>query len=198
MRILQKKYFGWKTILIILGFLLFLIYQATSGKPTPYDYFTRLSVAFLQGKYFLESNPPWLNELIPISNGKFAVVYSPGPAIAMLPFVLVFGRSFEQQFLSQIMGVIAAYVWGLIVYKKTNSKISSLWMFIVAGLGNIAWYMSSNGSVWNLGQISAYLFTSLAIYEALNNKRPFLLQILVGMAFLSRPHTIFIIPVILY
>ena len=187
-----------RKILLALSVVAFVIYLLTSAGATPYNYFIRLSAAFLHGKYYLETNPPWLNELVPIAAGKFAVVYPPAPAIVAIPFVLVFGTNFQQQILSQLMGVLAAFTWSVIAYQKSKNKITSVWVFLLAALGNIVWYMSSSGSVWYLGQVSAYLFLTLTIYESLNKKRPLILALFFGLAFLSRLQTVLTVPLIFY
>jgi hypothetical protein len=193
-----KQKTSWHLVLFLLAIVIFIIYWATSGGATPYNYFTRLAIAFLHGKYYLDINPPWLNELIPIANGKFAVVYPPAPAIISIPFVLIFGTNFEQQILSQIMGALATFVWGVIAYNKSRKKIVSFWVFLLVGLGNIIWYLSSNGSVWYTGQVSGFLFLSLSIYESLNKRRLPLTILYFSLAFLSRLQVILAIPIILY
>jgi hypothetical protein len=187
-----------RKILLFLAIAVFIIYRVTSGGTTPYNYFTRLADAFLQGKYYLDTSPSWLNELVPIGNGKFAVVYPPAPAVVSIPFVLIFGIEFEQQTLSQIMGALASFVWGLIAYKKSGKKITSFWVFLLASFGNIVWFLSGNGSVWYTGQISAFLFLTLTIYESLNKKRLPLLILFFGLAFLSRLQVVLVLPLILY
>lgn len=176
----------------------FLIYLATSAGQTPYDYFTRLADAFLQGKYYLTQNPPWLNELIPIGTNKFAVVYPPGPAIIAMPFVFILKQIFQQQILAHLMGALAAFVWALISYKKTSNKVFSVWIFLLVAFGNILWFLASTGSVWYLGQVSAFCFLSLAIYESLNKKRWYLVVLYFGFAFLSRIQTVMALPLILH
>lgn len=193
-----KAKIQWNTVLIILGIITFGLYLLTSAGQTPYDYFIRLADSFLHGKYYLSTNEPWLNELIPIANNKFAVVYPPTPAIIALPFVAIFGVDFEQQILSGLMGSLAAYLWGLITYQQTKNKVSSLWIFILAAFGNIMWYLSATGSVWYLGQVSGFLFLTLTIYESLNKKRPWLVPIYFGLAILSRIQLALSFPIILY
>lgn len=193
-----KQKVSWHSILFLLSATVFLIYVGTSVGATPYNYFIRLADAFLHGKYYLDTNPAWLNELVPIANGKFAVVYPPAPAIIAIPFILIFGTNFQQQFLSQIMGAVAAFVWGEIAFQKSKSKFTSFWVFLIAALGNITWFMSSDGSVWYLGQISAYLFLTLTIRESLNKKRPLLTSIYFGLSVFSRLQTVLVLPLILY
>lgn len=115
-----------------------------------------------------------------------------------IPFVLIFGTNFQQQILSQIMGAFAAFVWGAIAYQKSKNRLTSLWVFLLAGLGNIAWFLASNGSVWYTGQISAFLFLTLTIYESLNRKNLFLLILFFGMSFLSRLQVVLAFPLIVY
>lgn len=193
-----KQKTSWHLILFFLAIAIFIVYWTTSGGATPYNYFTRLADAFLHGKYYLDINPPWLNELIPIANAKYAVVYPPAPALVSIPFVIIFGNYFQQQTLSQIMGAVAAFVWGVIAYKKSGKKIISLWIFLLAGLGNIVWFMSGNGSAWYIGQVSGFLFMTLTIYESINKKRLPLLILYFGLAFFSRLQIVLALPLILY
>ena len=69
---------------------------------------------------------------------------------------------------------------------------------MVASLGNIIWFLASNGSVVYLGQISAYLFLTLTIYESLNKKRLPLLIFYFSFAFLSRLQVGLALPFIIY
>lgn len=193
-----KKNIPWTLILILLGLTAFSLYWLTSAGSTPYDYFIRLAGSFLHGKYYLTTNEPWLNELIPIGLNKFAVVYPPAPAIVAIPFVAVFGSNFDQQILSSLMGALGALIWGLIAYQKSKNRLVSIWIFLLSAFGNIVWYMASNGSVWYLGQVSAYLFLTLTIYESLNRKRIWLVALYLGFAVLSRLQIVLAFPFILF
>ncbi len=183
---------------IILFSFAFLIYLITSGGETPYNYFTRLGHSFISGKYFLNENPPWLNELIPLGENKFAVPYPPMPAILSIPFVAIFGKNFPQQILAHILGSAISVVTFYITLNITKNKTKSLWVYLFCSLGNILWYLSSVGSSWYLGQISGAFFISLAIYESLKNKRPFLVGVLLGCAYLSRIHLILSVPFFIF
>ncbi len=189
---------SWFLVLIALSLTIFVVYFATSSGPTPYDYFTRLAGSFLQGKYYLTDNPGWLNELVKIGENKYAVVYPPAPAIVVIPFVFIFKTNFQQQLLSQMMGAFASLVWGLIAYKLSKRKMISLWVFLLSALGNIVWFLSANGSVWYLGQVSAFLFLTLTIYESVSRKRVFLVAFYFGMAILSRLQIVLAFPLIAY
>ena len=50
------------------------------GLLTDYDYDGRLARAFLQGRWWLDEAPSWLNELLPCGEARFCVVIPPLPA----------------------------------------------------------------------------------------------------------------------
>lgn len=192
MLFLKKQLTGKFYLILAVG--LFIIYIFSSPGNTPYNYFTRLSESFIQGKYWLSENPPWLSELIPVEAEKYYVVYPPLPALIAVPFVYLFGAGFPQQILAHILGALT-----IIVIYKTSLFISktvsvSIWISLLAGVGSIIWFLSSVGSSWYLGQVSACLFLSLSLYESLNKKRPFLLGVFIGAAYLARINTIISLP----
>ncbi len=186
-----------KVLLLIFVFIL-VVYLITSPGNTPFNYFTRLADAFLHGRYYITENPSWLSELIPAGPNKFYIVYPPMPAILAMPFVLLFKNAFQQQYLAHLLGAGITVIFCLLSWKISKSKKLFLWTFLFAAFGNIIWFLSSVGSSWYLGQISAAFFISLAILEATTKKRPFLLGVLLGAAYLSRIHLIFSFPFFLY
>jgi hypothetical protein len=184
--------------LVSIFFILSLvIYFLTSAGKTPYDYFTRLGSAFLQGKYYLEENPPWLSELIPTEDKKYYVVYPPMPAILSIPLVAIY-PNFEQQHLAHILGAGIVALTILIAAKFNKDTKFLIFIGLLVSVGNIIWFLSSVGSSWYLGQISAAFFMTAAIYEALGKKRTYLTGIFLGAMFLSRIHTVLVFPLFLY
>ena len=180
------------SILIFLAFLL--IYFLSSSGKTPYDYFLKLANAFLKGKYYLEENPPWLSELIPQGENKFFVVHPPMPAVLLAPFVLIFKERFEQQYLAHILGaLIPVVVFNLALKIKKDLKLA-LWSSILSGAGNIIWFLSSVGSSWYLGQITACLFLTLAIKNLISTKDAFKIGVFLGAAYLSRVNILVSLP----
>ena len=187
-----------KKIFFAAFFISFIVFFLTSAGKTPFDYFTRLSSSFLSGKYYLTENPPWLSELIPGGPGKFFVVYPPMPAILSTPFTLVFGNRFQQQYLAHLLGAGIVVLTMMISWTVKKDKNIALWAGILAGFGNIIWFLAATGSSWYLGQVTYAFFLTFALYESLNKKRPLLVGTLLGAAFLSRIHTIISLPIFLY
>lgn len=186
-----------RKLLILSFFISLIIYFISSAGKTPYDYFTRLSDAFLQRKVYLSEKPPWLTELIPY-DGKYFVVYPPMPAVISMPFRFLLKDKFQQQYLAHILGAGIVVLISLISWKIKKDWKLALWSGLLAGFGNIIWYLSATGSSWYLGQVTAAFFMSFAILESLNKKRVFLVGIFLGAAFVSRLHTILCLPLILY
>lgn len=174
------------------------MYLVTSAGRTSFDYFTRLSASFLQGKIYLTENPPWLTELIPAGPAKFYVPYPPMPAIAAISFVFLFGGKFEQQYLAHLFGAGIVALTMLIAWKIKQDKKLLIWTGLLTAFGNIMWFLSAVGSSWYLGQITAAFFLTFALYESLNKKRPFVTGLLLGAAFLARLQTVLSLPVFLY
>ncbi len=176
----------------------FLIYLLTSGGNTPYNYFVLFAESFTKGKYWIESAPPWLNELVPNGRGHYYLVYPPMPSILLIPFVLFFGTAFPQQILAHLLGAGTVTLTYQIAQKKLKSTKKALWVSTLTGFGTIIWFLSATGSAWYLGQISACFFITAAIYETASKKRPIAIGLFIGAAYLSRLQTILTLPLILY
>ncbi len=183
---------------LILFVIILIVYRLASGGATPYDYFTRLSDSFLQGKIYLQENPPWLNELIPAGEGKFFVAYPPMPAIIAMPFRLIFGQKFHQEYLSIILGAGISLLVMKIAWQIKKDRKLVIWSGLLTGFGTIIWFLSSVGSSWYLGQITSAFFLMVAIFEAIKSKRPFVVGLFLGASYLSRIHTILAFPLFLY
>lgn len=171
-------------------FFALFIYFLSSPGATPYDYFTRLAASMLEGKINLSENPPWLNELIPI-NGKYFVPYPPMPAIVSALPVFVFGKLWQQQFLAHILGAGTITLAYITSFRIRRNKQISLWVYLFTGFGTVLWFLSSVGSSWYLGQVSAAFFLMLGIGEYFHKKRAFIIGVFLGAAYLSRIHTVF-------
>jgi hypothetical protein len=111
--------------------------------------------------------------------------------------VLIFGGAFPQQLLAHAIGAgMAVVAWELALLTRNDRKLA-VWSVLLVGAGNIVWFMSSVGSVWYLGQTTAALFMFAAILSA-KKKKVFLTGALLGMAYISRVHTILSLPFYLY
>jgi len=178
--------------------LVFGIYFLSGNGATPYDYFSRLADSFLKGKFYLTQPNPWLGELIRGGLGKYYVVFPPMPSILLMPFRLLFGNNFRQDYLADLLGAGTVVMAMAMAWKIKKDVKLLIWTGLLTGFGTIIWFMSAVGSAWYLGQITGAFFLTAALLAALHKKPAFLIGILLGAAFLSRLHLLLSIPLFLY
>lgn len=188
----------YKLTLILLFMFVFVIYLVSSSGTTPYNYFILLAKQFLEGRYYLVDNPPWLNELIPLKNGGYGVVYPPTPAVIAMPLVYLFGEKIPQNIIAYFLGSSLSLIIAKLAYLKSKRQDIFYWFLILSAFGNIVWYLSSNGSVWYLGQVSGAFFLTATIYESLTRKRAILISTLFSLAIFSRLQLILALPIVVY
>jgi len=195
-----KPHLNTLLICMFLFAVAFVVYYYTGeGHPNWYNYYVRLSDAFLHGRLYVLDHPSWLNELVPNPSGPgYYVVYPPLPAFLMTPLVAIWGLNLNQTLVSVFFGsltVVIAYFVAKDVTKKpdaTQNKSQSVyvWFAVLFGFGTIFWWLSSNGSVWLIAQVISAFFLLLAIHEAFNKARPLVMGLLVGASFWCRLPTI--------
>ena len=175
-------------LLFILSFVIFCL--SGEGHPTYYDYYVRLSDAFLHGRLYLLEQPSWLNELIQCDTG-FYVVYPPFPSVVMMPLVAAFGAGLNQTLVSVFVGSLSV-VLACVIAKDVGGTEGSkhVWLAVLFGFGTIFWYLTCVGSAWYLAHVMSVFFLFLAIHELLNRGRPLLLGLLVGASYWCRLPTI--------
>ncbi len=117
---------------------------------------------------------------------------------SLMPFTLLFGENFPQQYLAHFLGALLVVLTMKLSYLIKKDKQLALWSGLLVGLGSIIFYLSSVGSVWYLGQITAAFFLMAALTESFGKKRLVAVSILLGAAYLSRPHTILSLPLYVY
>lgn len=174
-------------ILFLITLLVYGLSYAGEGKN--WNYFVLLADAFLHGRLYLSDHPSWLNELINWQ-GKFYVVYPPMPAVLLMPFVAIFGKSFSQPAFSIILGSVNVALSYLVFLKLFQKRQLALWMSLLFGFGTIHWFHAEVGSAWYIAHIVAIFFLWLALLEITTRKRLFIIGLLIGAAYLARLPTI--------
>jgi len=182
-----------KNKLVGLFLFTFFIYYLTSPGDTPYNYFSKLALAFSQGNIYLTEASPALNELIPTNNG-FYVPYAPMPALILVPFALLLKSTPPQILASLIFGSLLVVLTAKLGFLLTKNKASAFWIAVLTGFGTNVWFNSSVGSSWYFAQILASVFLTAAIIESLSKNRGVAVGILLGAAYLSRGHLILSLP----
>ncbi|MEM2110458.1 MAG: hypothetical protein QXX08_01090 [Candidatus Bathyarchaeia archaeon] len=178
---------------LLVMLLSLMIYLLTKGPHVAQNHFVFLAEAFLKGKLGILSSSTGLSELVPYQ-GNYYVVYPPMPAVLLLPFVAVFGTSFDQGVLSIIIGSLAVGTTWLMLKKIGVNGNKAFWLTALFGFGTCFWFITVIGSSWYIAHVSAVFFLTCAIIEALGNKRNFLIGFLLGCSYLSRLPTVLSLP----
>jgi len=173
----------YKLLLIALAALL--VFLLTKGSSPGQNHFVYLAEALLHGRLDVTGGGTALAEIVPY-HGNFYVVYPPMPAILLLPFVAVFGTSFDQSLMSVFLACLCvAATWFMLKKTRVNGN-KAVWLTALFGFGTCFWFIASVGSSWYIEHVVAVLFLTLAIILGLYQKSPFLIGLLLGFAFLSR------------
>ena len=178
---------------IIIALVAFLVFYLSKGSPPGQNHFVYLADAFLHGKLGLSGQGTALAEIVNYNN-NFYVVYPPMPAVLLVPFVAVFGTSFDQSLMSiGLASLGVALTW--LMLKKTGVKGSKLlWLVALFGFGTCFWFTAAVGSSWYIEHVSSILFLTSAIILALYKKNNFLVGLLLGFSALSRLPTVLAFP----
>lgn len=174
---------------ILVAAMAFLLYAASSfrfdaGRP---DFFY-LADAFLHGRYWLDRPfGPWDNVIV---GERVYVPFAPFPAIALTPLVAllgpVTGDRWEQIIDSAIAAIDVGLCWWLMARLGVRSVAERIWLVVLFGFSTQILWVTTRGGVWHTGHLLAALVTLAALGEVVGRRRPWLLGLLVGAAFLTR------------
>lgn len=155
------------------------------GEHTVYDYYGRLAEAFTHGRFWLESAPSWLNELLPCGDGRWCVAYPPLPAVLALPF-LIFGTAAAQGIVAQLCGGLSAGVLYLALRAYGAPRLVALCGAGLSAFGTTLLFSSADGRAWYAAHSVAMLFGSAAFLVAARGGAPWVLGACIGLAALAR------------
>jgi hypothetical protein len=178
-------------LLCIAGFLVYLFTQPHVHDP--FNYFNYLAEAFLHGRLYVTDTPFYFEELI-VKGGKSYEIYPPMPAILLMPFIALWGVSFNQTLLSFFLGGLNISIVYLLMKKVTENEDIQFWMAVLFGFGTIHWFTATVGSVWYFAQITSVTFLLLAIYGTFGGWSTFLIGLLLGASYWSRLPTVLSFP----
>ncbi len=170
--------------LFVLAALAYALVNA--GRPATLHYFVPLADAFVHGQLGLSAAFSWLGEVVYGPNGLYNVVFPPAPAILLMPFVLVFGTDFPQQWASILLGAANVSVMALILGQMGLERRMRLVLALAFGLGTIVWYSAQVGTGWHFAHVTSLFFLLAAIYACQRDARTWVIGLLFAGAVLSR------------
>ena len=155
------------------------------GTETVYDYYGRLAEALTQGRWWLNDDPSWLNELITCGAQRWCVPYPPLPAVLAIPF-LPLGTALAQGVMARISGGASA---GLL-YLGLRAYGAPRWVAItgaaLSALGTTLLFTSVDGRSWYAAHAVAVLFACAAFWVAARGGPAWALGALIGLSALAR------------
>ena len=171
---------------VVLSFVAYVMasLRFDAGRP---DFFY-LADAFLHGRFWLDRPfGPWDNVII---GDRVYVPFAPFPAIAFTPLVALIGPvtadRWEQVIDSAIAAIDVGLCWWLMGRLGVRTVVERIWLVFLLGFSTQILWVTTRGGVWHTGHLIAILLTLAGLVETFGRRRPWLLGLLVGAAFLTR------------
>ena len=190
------RVFAWLTRPVPLGLIATaaaaFVFWHTAGFDAGRPDIFYLSNAFLHGQAGLLA-PPWsgANDVIPGLNGLDYVPFAPFPSIFFMPLMLIISPQTAHQYEPVINSILAAIdvglVWAMARRLGVERRRDLIWLGLLLGFSTAIWWVTVRGGVWHTGHLIATMLTLLALIETFGRRRPLLIGLLLGAAFLTRP-----------
>lgn len=181
-------------VLAVASFVVFALSGSLfdAGRP---DFFY-LADAFLHGRTWLDVRLGAADVIV--EGSRIYVPFAPFPAIALMPLVALVGPELAASWQPLVNGGLAAtsvvLVWVLAGRLGVASPRDRFWLAVLFGFSTQIWWVTTRGGVWHTGHLVAAVLTLLALVEGVGSRRPVVLGLLVGAAFLSRAPLALAIP----
>jgi hypothetical protein len=169
---------------LLAGLLAFAVYHFALGWTTPYNHYVLLADAFLHGRVDIALPGEYLEAAE--YRGRFYVLNPPFPAVLLIPYVALRGTLARQEIISQMAGAAGAVLLLLAAARIMPRPRDYLWLGALAAFGTILWYLSAVGSTWYMAHVVGAAALSLGVWETLGRRRPSVLGLAVGAAYLCR------------
>jgi hypothetical protein len=165
----------------------------TAGRP---DLFF-LADAFLHGRTWLpyEFGP---YDIVKIGNEIF-VPFGPFPAIVLMPLVALVGpitaTHLEPAVNGTLGGIDVLLCWIALQRWGAKDLRDRMWLTLLFAFSTVTWSIATRGGVWHTGHLVGMMMAFGALIEMRGARRPWLIGLLIGAAFLSRAPIVFAAPV---
>ncbi|HEY5435812.1 MAG TPA: hypothetical protein VIK13_11315 [Candidatus Limnocylindrales bacterium] len=169
----------------LVGLVLFVsAFWVRVGRPE----FFYLADAFLHGRTWLDSTFG-IYDFVQ-QGARFYVPFAPFPALGLAPLVALVGPAVAAASEPVVNVGLAmtslALLWRLADRFGVARTADRVWLVVLFGLSTATWWITMLGGVWHTGQLFASVLTFAGLLEAHGRRRPLVLGLLGGAAFLSR------------
>ena len=149
--------------------------------------------AFLHGQLSLTvARPPNLNDWV-LQEGRWYVSFPPFPALVMVPFVALFGLSFNDvAFTLFFSAANVALLYRLLRrLQPERAEWEHVAFALIYGFGTLAWSCGIRGEVWFTAETMGVTLTLLFLHASLGARHPVLAGLAVGCATITRTPLVF-------
>lgn len=184
--------YSWLIISLLLLTGILQTFNQSNGSTNLYTY---QAEAFLHGDFAIQEKPNKLPGETIEYHGRIYSPFPPFPAVLLTPFVAMFGRQdLKIYWITILMAVVTSFTLYRILHKLELDQAATSWILAGFALGTGYWQIFRGSEwVWMFAQITAVLFSMLAIHESIYKGRGWLAGLFLGAAFLSRQLSIFLI-----
>jgi len=174
----------WVAFVAITAFAA-LLYELTVPERVNLDAFVPLADAFLHGRLHVADPMPWI-EHVDRAAGGWYVPYPPMPAITVLPFVAIFGNSFDQGIAAALIGGLNVAILWTLLGKIGVASLPRTALTVAFAVGSVHWWAAGVGTSWLFAGINGVFYALLTMWLALDRRWPILAGLLLGCAAASR------------
>jgi hypothetical protein len=142
--------------------------------------------AFLHGRLDVQK-PPNLNDWV-LQDGRWYVSFPPFPAVLMMPFVAVWGLSFNDVAFTLVFAAANVALLFRLLRRcgEPRPAFQDAVLALLFGFGTLAWSCSIRGEVWFTAEVIGVTLTLLYLHASLGAARPFLAGLAVACAAVTR------------
>jgi len=173
----------------------FVIYWLVGPDQTSTDPYLPLAHAWLHGRADLDgSYYTWIE--LALYHGQWFVPFPPTATVAVLPFVAVFGQTFNTGLTSAIAGAVGVWLmWGLML-QLGLSRRTALFLTITWAFGSEVFWASTVGGTHLFPETLAATLVIAVLRLGLARRAPVLAGLLIGAAVGARLPVVFALPLV--
>ncbi len=137
-----------------------------------------------------ETIPP--GEILSRSSIRY-VSFPPFPAVAMLPFVAIWGLAFNDVLFTALWAGLNPMLLFLLLRNlrarglSHRTEVEDLWLTALFGVGSVYYFCSVIGQVWFTALVVGVTLSIGYVWASLGAERPVLAGLMVGLGFATRP-----------
>src|SRR5258705_9755667 len=188
--------FGPPLIGFALAAIAFLVYAWVGPDQHATDPYLPLADAWLHGRADLDgSYYTWIE--LALYRGRWFVPFPPTATVAVLPYVAIFGQTFDTSLTSAVAGAGGVWLmWGLLLQLGLNRR-TALFLTITWAFGSEFFWTSVVGGTHLFSETLGATLLLAVLRLALARRAPVLAGLLLGAAVGARPPVVFTLPLAL-